>query len=84
MICVGLYLNEEQRKEAEKVKAELNGSELYKNKIVTQIVPFTNFYQAEDYHQNYYEKNPTAGYCTVVIDPKIQKLYKLFKDQTKD
>ena len=55
----------------------------YKDKIVTEILPLENFYTAEDYHQDYYEKNPNKPYCTLVIDPKIQKLRKNFKQYLK-
>lgn len=76
------YHDEEQKKTAEKVKEEMQ--KLYQNKIVTEFVPFKNFYQAEGYHQEYYEKNRTAGYCTAVIDPKITKLYREFGEEVKE
>ena len=47
-------------------------------RIVTQVVPFTAFYKAEGYHQEYYEKNPRQGYCTVVIAPKVLKFRKKY------
>ncbi|MDO8486793.1 MAG: peptide-methionine (S)-S-oxide reductase MsrA [Candidatus Curtissbacteria bacterium] len=65
------YHTEEQKKIAEEQKAKTQGS-------VTQIVPFTNFYPAENYHKNYYDQNRQLPYCQLVIDPKIQKLSKLF------
>ncbi|MEX0617201.1 MAG: peptide-methionine (S)-S-oxide reductase MsrA [Candidatus Woykebacteria bacterium] len=77
------YHDEGQRKVAEKVKEDLN-SKAYQGKIVTEIAPFKNFFPAEGYHQEYYEKNRTAGYCTVVIDPKITKLYKEFGEDVKE
>lgn len=73
------YHDEEQRKIAEKVKAELDKSGTLKNPIVTEIVPFENFYKAEDYHQNYYRSNPGEGYCRLVISPKLDKFEKVFK-----
>ncbi|MFW9786240.1 MAG: peptide-methionine (S)-S-oxide reductase MsrA [Candidatus Thorarchaeota archaeon] len=73
------YHSEEQRKTAERVKAELDSSGTWENPIVTEIVPFEKFYQAEDYHQNYYRNNPTEGYCRVVIAPKLNKFEKVFK-----
>jgi peptide-methionine (S)-S-oxide reductase len=51
--------------------------------MVTEIVPFTKFWQAEDCHQNYYNKNQSKGYCTIVITPKIEKFKKIFKDRLK-
>ena len=51
-----------------------------KRKIVTQILPFGKFFKAEDYHQDYFKKNPNKPYCRLVIDPKITKLKKDFKD----
>lgn len=52
--------------------------------IVTEIVPFTSFYPAEGYHQDYYRQNPLQGYCKLVIDPKIVKLRKEFADRMKE
>jgi methionine-S-sulfoxide reductase len=49
---------------------------LFNNPIVTEVQPFTAFFKADDYHQNYYAKNPDAGYCQVVIEPKLRKFRK--------
>lgn len=49
--------------------------------VATEILPFRNFYPAEDYHQDYYNKNPEAPYCRVIINPKIEKVRKVFKDK---
>ena len=76
------YHDEKQKTQAEKTKSKMQ--KVYNGKIVTEIVPFSNFYKAEGYHQNYFENNKNAPYCQVVIDPKIQKLYKDFKGITKD
>jgi len=76
------YHGEKQKTQAEKAKLKMQ--KIYRGKIVTEIVPFSNFYKAENYHQNYFENNKNAPYCQVVIDPKIQKLYKDFKDITKN
>lgn len=73
------YHTEEQRKTAERIKAELDASGAWKNPIVTEIVPFKKFYKAEDYHQNYYQNNPNQGYCRLVIAPKLRKFEKVFK-----
>lgn len=80
---IAFYHDEKQKKTAEDLIKKLN-SETYSGKIVTELVPYKNFSEAEDYHKAYYEKNRSAGYCRVIIDPKINKLYKLFKEQTKD
>ena len=77
------YHDENQKKSALKVKDAIEKSNMYKDPIVTEILPFKNFYKAEDYHQNFYENNRTYGYCQIVIDPKIQKLYKLFPEKIK-
>jgi peptide-methionine (S)-S-oxide reductase len=77
------YHNEEQKELAEKYKAELDKSGVWDNPIVTEISPFTNFYSAEKYHQDYYNNNPNQGYCTFVITPKVEKFEKVFKDKLK-
>lgn len=74
------YHDENQKKTAEKVEAEIKKAGTYKNKIVTEIVPFKNFFAAEDYHQNYYDNNRSQPYCQIVIDPKLQKLFQEFKN----
>jgi peptide-methionine (S)-S-oxide reductase len=78
------YHDDRQKQSAEKVKSEIEKSKIYPDPLVTQIVPFTNFFVAEDYHKNYYENNRSQGYCQVVIDPKIHKLRKQFRDRLKD
>ena len=77
------YHNEEQKELAEKYKAELNKSGAWDNPIVTEISPFTNFYPAEEYHQDYYMNNSNQGYCAFVIAPKLEKFKKVFKDKLK-
>lgn len=78
------YHDEKQKQTAQKTKEEIEQSGMYKNALVTEIVPFSNFYTAENYHQNYYDKNKNYPYCQVIIDPKIRKLYKEFKDDIKE
>lgn len=78
------YHNEKQREIALQVKQKAERSQLYKNPIVTQIVPYTNFYTAESYHQNYYDSNRDYPYCTYVIDPKIKKLMREFPKEVKE
>lgn len=78
------YHNAIQQQLAQESKDNLSKSRLYQQPIVTEIIPFTSFTKAEDYHQDYYEANKSAPYCQVVIDPKIQKLYKTFPELTKE
>jgi peptide-methionine (S)-S-oxide reductase len=73
------YHNDDQKTAAEKMKTELNAKGVWKNPIVTEIVPFTKFYKAEDYHQDYYRSNPNQSYCRFVIKPKVDKFEKVFK-----
>lgn len=77
------YRNEEQKKIATSIIADLNKDNVYGKPVVTQVVPFTVFYKAEDYHQNYYEQNKQEPYCRMVIQPKMEKFEKLFKDRLK-
>ena len=79
------YHNETQKKLATEVISELALNQIYKQPIVTEIVPISNFYKAEDYHQNYFEENSTSNpYCEIVIQPKVEKFEKLFKNLLKD
>lgn len=78
------YSDENQKSLAEYFKTELDKSGAFKNPIVTEISPLPLFYKAEDYHQNYYERNPNQGYCVFVIKPKIDKFEKVFKDKIKN
>jgi peptide-methionine (S)-S-oxide reductase len=77
------YKNAEQKKAAESIIAELNKAKVYNNPIVTKVEPFKVFYKAEDYHQNYYANNKNQPYCKMVIQPKIEKFEKVFKDKLK-
>jgi peptide-methionine (S)-S-oxide reductase len=77
------YKNEEQKKAAQSIINALNKAKVYDSPIVTAIEPFTKFYKAEDYHQNYYENNKNQPYCKMVIQPKIEKFEKVFKDKLK-
>lgn len=70
------YGNEEQHQIASDSKQHLEQSRVYSNPIVTEITKLTTFYPAEEGHQNYYDQNKNQGYCRLVIDPKIQKLFK--------
>ncbi len=77
------YHSESQKQTAEDYKKQLDKSGVYKNPIVTEISPFTVFYPAEDYHQNYYALNPNQGYCQYVIRPKIEKFNKQYAAKLK-
>ncbi|MBX7180993.1 MAG: peptide-methionine (S)-S-oxide reductase MsrA [Bacteroidia bacterium] len=73
------YHNEEQKRLAEEYKAKLNASGAFNNPVITEIAPFTVFYKAEGYHQNYYNLNGNQPYCSFVITPKVEKFKKVFK-----
>ena len=77
------YQNEAQKKVSEEIIAALNQAKAYPSPIVTEVTPFDVFYKAEDYHQNYYNDNSGEGYCRYVIQPKIEKFEKVFKDRLK-
>ncbi len=77
------YQDEAQKKMAEDVIAALNREKVYNNPVVTEVSPLQAFYKAEDYHQNYYNDNPTQPYCQMVVQPKLAKFKKIFKDKLK-
>jgi peptide-methionine (S)-S-oxide reductase len=77
------YRNDDQRKIARRIIDDLDKAHAYSSPIVTQLVPFTAFYKAEDYHQEYYDKNKDAPYCRLVIQPKLEKFEKVFRKQLK-
>ena len=80
---VVFYHSEEQKEKAEKYKAELNKSGAFTDPIVTEISPFTKFYAAENYHQDYFNQNGSQPYCNFVIRPKVEKFQKAFKSKLK-
>lgn len=77
------YRNNDQKDLALGLIAELNNEKVYDSPIVTQVEPFTKFYKAEDYHQNYYVNHKNENYCKMVIQPKIEKFEKIFKTRLK-
>jgi peptide-methionine (S)-S-oxide reductase len=77
------YHTEEQRALAEEYKKKLDDSEAFENPIVTEITPASVFYKAENYHQNYYNLNGNAPYCSYVIQPKLEKFKKAFASKLK-
>lgn len=79
------YNNKKQKEIAEKSKLRTFKSQLWgKDPVVTEIIAFTTFYQAEEYHKNYYLNNPNKSYCIYVIDPKVQKVKKEFRNLLKE
>jgi peptide-methionine (S)-S-oxide reductase len=78
------YHNAEQKEKAEYYKQELDKNGAYDKAIVTEISPASDFYIAEDYHQEYYRNNKnTNPYCSIVIRPKLEKFQKVFGDKLK-
>jgi peptide-methionine (S)-S-oxide reductase len=80
---VVFYHTEQQKERAEFYKKKLDASGAFDNPIVTTIEPFTKFYVAENYHQDYYNRNGNQPYCYFVIRPKMEKFEKAFKDKMK-
>jgi peptide-methionine (S)-S-oxide reductase len=80
---VVFYHNKQQKERAEFFKKKLDESGAFGKPIVTAIEPFTNYYAAENYHQDYYNKNGNQPYCNYVIRPKLEKFEKAFKDKMK-
>lgn len=77
------YHTPEQKAVADRVISEFNEAGLWGGRIVTELTPFTAFYRAEDYHQDYFERNPGQGYCRAVIAPKVAKFRKAFREKLK-
>lgn len=78
------YHNEEQKQKAEQYKQKLNEEKAFNGPVVTEISPYSTFYKAEDYHQDYYNQNSNQGYCQFVVKPKMDKFKKVFADKLKD
>lgn len=77
------YHNEKQKQIAEDYIKQLESSKTFKNPIVTEVTAFSNFYPAEDYHTDYYERNGEQPYCQMVIRPKVLKFQKTFNNKLK-
>ncbi|WP_374676578.1 peptide-methionine (S)-S-oxide reductase MsrA [Flavobacterium sp. NRK1] len=77
------YRNNKQKEIAENIIRSLNKAKVYDKPVVTSLEPFRKFYKAEDYHQDYYAKNKNKQYCELVIQPKLEKFEKVFKDRLK-
>jgi len=78
------FHSEDQKEKATYYKSKLDESGAFNRPIVTEITPFSNFYVAEDYHQNYYNDNGMQPYCQFVIKPKLEKFKKVFAEKLKD
>jgi len=78
-----LYHTHDQKRIAELVITELTTAKVWSKLIVTEVTPFTAFYRTEEYHQEYYKRNPWQAYCQAVISPKITKFRKQFKAKLK-
>ena len=78
------YHNDEQKGLAETYKSQLAEAQVFDQPIVTEITPTSVFYKAEDYHQNYYNLNGNAPYCAYVIQPKLEKFKKVFREKLKN
>lgn len=77
------YANQDQKIQAEKMVNELTEQHVFDKPIITQISPMSDFYEAEDYHQNYFNQNQGKPYCAFVIQPKLNKFASDFKDKIK-
>lgn len=77
------YHSEEQKREAQQVIKEIDAQRIWPAPIVTEVTAFTAFYPAEEYHRNYFARNPNQGYCRVVIAPKVAKLREKYRDKLK-
>jgi len=77
------YHDEEQRRVAVEVVAELTREKVYDDPIVTQVVPLERFYPAEAYHHQYFQRNPWQPYCMAVVAPKVAKVRKAYFDRLK-
>jgi peptide-methionine (S)-S-oxide reductase len=75
--------SDEQKRVAEEKIKEITAAKLWDNPIVTEVTPFEKFYAAEDYHQRYFEQNPDAGYCRVIVAPKVAKFRKQYFNRLK-
>ena len=75
--------NDEQMRVAREVIQEIESEGLYPGEVVTQVTPFTNFYPAEDYHQEYFANNPYQGYCMAIVAPKVRKFKQKYTDRLK-
>jgi peptide-methionine (S)-S-oxide reductase len=78
------YHNDKQRDEAERIIREIEDEKLWSRPIVTEVRPATTFYVAEDYHQEYFQNNPSQPYCSFVVAPKVAKFREKFTELRRD
>ncbi len=78
------YHSGTQKITAEEIIKKMEGAKLYKGPFVTELVPYKNFFTADEYHQNFYAKNPSYPYCQLVIDPKVEKLLEEYREYLKN
>lgn len=78
------FHSKDQQLLAEEMKEKLDAAKIWNDPLVTEIVPFVEFYKAEAYHQEYYSQNASQPYCSLVITPKIEKFRKVFADKLKE
>lgn len=78
------YHSPEQKATAEQLISELNSEVIWKDPIVTEVSPFTAFFPAEAYHQEYFERNPNQPYCQIVVEPKVAKFRQKFAARLKE
>lgn len=78
-----LYHSQKQKETAEKITREIDGTGIWSRPIVTELVPFKEFYKAEDYHKEYYKNNSAQPYCQIVIAPKVAKLREYYREKLK-
>lgn len=79
-----LYADDEQKKQAKRFIKQLENENAFEKSIVTQVKQLDNFYEAEEHHHDYYQKNPEKGYCQVVINPKLEKLKERYASLLKE
>ncbi|WP_345955024.1 peptide-methionine (S)-S-oxide reductase MsrA [Mucilaginibacter sp. PAMB04168] len=77
------YHNDDQKQQAEAMIERLTNEHVFDKPIVTEVTPIGEFYEAEDYHQNYFNDNPTKPYCAFVIQPKLNKFARQFTEKVK-
>jgi len=77
------YTTPEQKQQAEDLVRLITQEKLFSRPLVTEVLPMANYWPAEDYHQDFFEKNPTQGYCLAVAAPKVAKFRKTFTELTR-
>ena len=78
------YTTPEQKDAADEIIRQMSQDQTFHAPIVTEVLPLSNYWPAEEYHQDFFEKNPNQGYCMAVAGPKVAKFRKTFRDLVKD